>query len=454
MTARQADWSVVHHTHDPVPADEWDVRRVARQYQQRGDDLAASKSALQRLSELSGWTGEAAEEFAKKAADRVEDLGTAAEKYLDVAAALTTYAGHVATARSDTWDALQRATEAEEQRRRLDGDPLAGIEDPTPEQLAARVDQWDRRAEWAAARGKAAGDVEEALERLRDRASQCADEIRRASEKFSDGWWDDVKGWVRDHADTIKMIVDVMKWIAVAVAAIGLVVALFVSAPFVVVAGLVALGIALAVGILAGDALLLTVGEATWGDIAWDTAGVVLSVVGGRAALQAARSLPSALGNARNAVVASEQAAARSNLPQNVKNALNITSARGAGLRRWADREVAEAITGAASGVDEMLKVSPTLSARLRVLDSEIATTIEKLRVLRGFDVPAAAESIRVAQGLVKGVVVANWTGLTTALDEVADQVGGISLSAVPRGLVDEAVDEVGDLRWRLAAAG
>ena len=59
----------------------------------------------------------------------------------------------------------------------------------------------------------------------------------------------------------------------------------------------------LAVGILVCDLMLLSVDEATLGDIAWDVAGVVLAVVGGRAAIQAARGLPGMLASARTAAL-------------------------------------------------------------------------------------------------------------------------------------------------------
>lgn len=58
-----------------------------------------------------------------------------------------------------------------------------------------------------------------------------------------------------------------------------LVLAVIATAPF----ALIALGVALAAAILLLDAALLTVGEATWGDVAWDLAGLALSAVGGRA---------------------------------------------------------------------------------------------------------------------------------------------------------------------------
>lgn len=451
MSERSADWSVVWLSSDPVPADEYDVRRVAADYRTRGEDLESSRSTLQRLSELSGWTGEAAEEFAKQASERTEDLGKAAEKYLDAAAALETYAGHVATARTDTWDGLQRALHAEEERKRLDHDPLEGVADPSGAQLDARDRQWDRRAEWASARDRAAQDVEAAIETLRDRAEDCADDIRSASESFKDSWWDDFKGWVREHVDAIKLIVDILKWVAVAVAVIGIAIALFFTAPFWLTALLVGVGVGLAVMVLAGDAMLLSVGEATWGDVAWDTAGVVLSVVGGRATLQAARNLPAVLGNARNAVVASEQAVARSNIPQNAKNALNITSSRGAGLKRWAERQVADATRAAATNVDELLRTAPTWTSRLSHLDTELATATEKLRVLAGFNVSAAAGEIRAAQRLIGSGVGANFVALGTTLDEIAGQLGLPAPSDVPKGVVDESLDELGDVRWRLS---
>ncbi|MBD8870502.1 hypothetical protein [Nocardioides donggukensis] len=455
MSSRSADWSVVHQASDPVPADEWDVKRVAGQYRDRGEDLGSSRSTLQRLSQLSGWTGEAAEEFAKKAADRVDDLGKAADKYLQVADALTTYAGHVGTARTDTWDGLQRALDAEEQRRRLDQDPLEGVAEPTPEQLVARSAQWDRRDDAESARRRAAQDVEDAVERLRQRASECADDIKEASEKFSDGWFDHVKGWVRDHADLIRMIVDVLKWVALAVAAIGIVVALFFTAPLWITALIVGVGVALAAAILAGDALLLSVGEATWGDIAWDTAGLLLAAVGGRATIRAAQALPGTLSRARDVVVVAQRAQAVRSLPRHVRWFSRINPARSGllgGLRNYAQARHLNAVDDAVTRVDQMLRVDPSVWARLRVLDSGAATALEKIRVMRSFRVPAAAAYLDEAAANVRRLTYVNWAGFATGADAALGRATGVSPADVPKQLVDEIVDEASDLRWRLSA--
>ena len=88
MTLRSGDWHLLGHASDPVPASEYDVDRVASTYERRGNDLRSTHGALERLSRLDGWRGDAAESFAESADDRLGDLAKAATKYESAARAL------------------------------------------------------------------------------------------------------------------------------------------------------------------------------------------------------------------------------------------------------------------------------------------------------------------------------------------------------------------------------
>jgi len=128
----------------------------------------------------------------------------------------------------DAFDAgaLRDAVAAEEQRRLHDGDSLAGVAEPSPEQQAAEERRQQRYDAAVTALSDAQGRLTRALEAFRPAAGRCADAIRDAAEHGKDGRWDNVKGALRDVADWARLdvVVKVLGVIAVAIAVVAIVV--------------------------------------------------------------------------------------------------------------------------------------------------------------------------------------------------------------------------------------
>lgn len=310
MSRRTGDRSLVGYHSDPVPADWSDVDGVASDYRKRADDLALAHATLSNLSELNGWTSEAAAEFAESAHDGLGDLAKARDKYDGAADALEAFADAVSTARTDTWNGLPAAEEAEQTRRANDADNLSGLSEPTQQQVD---DQSACDTSASQARTCAGNDVQAAVAALEQAARTAAEKIESASESYDDGWFDDFKGWVREHADILRLIVDILEWVAVALAVIGFFLGGWV---FLVIA------IAVAAAILLIDAMLVSAGEEEWSKLIWDTVGLALTAVGGTAALKLAGKMSRVFKSGMDDVVADVAAASRNSLGPMITNAL------------------------------------------------------------------------------------------------------------------------------------
>lgn len=104
MTRRHGDWPPAGHDDDPVPASQWDVEAVANRMRRRADDAADLKAVLQRLADLDGWRGKAAEAFAERAQDVLGDLGKVEDRYDGAAQALAGRAAREIEDAADIWD--------------------------------------------------------------------------------------------------------------------------------------------------------------------------------------------------------------------------------------------------------------------------------------------------------------------------------------------------------------
>ena len=268
MSRRSGDWEALGHDRDPVPGDETVVDRLADTYTRAADDIARLSGRLRRLADLDGWKGKAAETFAESADDTAEDLAKAERRYREAARALRGWVGPVRTARSESWRALTAATAAKDDVRRYDVDRLAGVAEPTPEQLDAQRRSDQLRGE-AQQRLDAAKDrLDTALGHLEEAGGRTADALRASSEHGKDSRWDDVKGRVRDFAKPLKAAVDVLGYVAMALAVVTIAIALVATAP----AWLFIAAVAVGVGMLViHTALVLSEsGKATWADVGMD----------------------------------------------------------------------------------------------------------------------------------------------------------------------------------------
>lgn len=447
MARRPGEWHLVGHDRDPVPADHDDVIGVASDYRKRATSLGDAYDILKDLSELDGWRGDAAERFAESADDGLGDIKKARDKYDRAADALEAYADAVSTARRDTMTALRAAEAAEDVRRTNAVDGLAGVSEPTDAQRDAQRDR-DRAASGARDDiNAAAGDVSRALSALEDAAKTCAHEIGKAADSMEDGWFDDFKGWVRDHADLLKTIVKIIEWVAIAIAAIGLVLAFTIGAPF----ALIALGIAAAAAVLLIDAALVAAGEESWTKLIWDVAGLALSIFGGKLAIKALSQMGKLAPATTKAMDEVASVAAKS-LPQNAKNALRITNPNNP-LYQWGKTQLDDAVRASQQGLQQGLdNAAPKLGDVVRLLDREAANNLAKMQYLQGRFPNLAGLSgdlDQVAAGL-KNTALANWTGTVGAVDAALDQVSDFSISDTVQSGMAELQEELSELHWRI----
>ncbi|MBE7324224.1 hypothetical protein IEQ44_06130 [Nocardioides sp. Y6] len=453
MTRRHGNWHLVGRDSDPVPASEYDVNRVARTYEKRGEDLREAHGALTRLSRLDGWRGDAAETFAESADDRVKDLDKAATKYEDAGEALRTYALAVETAREETKRALDDAEEADARRRANEGDPLAGVTEPTDQQIDDAERQNRRHANALTALNAAEGKVNDAMSNLATAASTCARKIRAASDSFKDHWFKD--DFVRKNLGAFELVIKALEIAAVAIAAIGLVVALCFTAPAWLVAGLFVAGIA-AAAILAGTRTMLVLSEAgdhTWADVGWDVVGIGLAVVGGRAVFSLGRQ-KGALGRtfaALRTAARSSAAARMTPLPRFILRFKGGQGIAGRLIRGFDEFRIRGLAAPAIRQIDEIANLKVGWGARLRVLDKDMATMRAQIAALDDLTLPGVNVS-KITQNLdglrdALGPAI-RWNLINTGVSaDSAGDLAGWSVSGAVK-------DEMETAHWRVTVAG
>lgn len=413
MTSRHGEWHLVGYDQDPVSADKWDVESVEQQLRGRADDAARMRAVLRGLADLDGWRGKAAAAFAERAAEVLEDLEQVENRYDAAADALSGWAADVSTAREGTWTALRSAEDADQAIR--SNPEHTGQGEPPEDQAArdtARQDAETRLENARAAMRAAMSDFEEAADRARSR-------IGDAAEIWDDGWWGDVKGWVREHAELISSIIKVLEIVAAVLGAVLLVLAIVASAPLALIIAAVAVGVL----VVAGQSLLAAAdtGKADWGDVAWSIAGLAATLVGGKAATAAARGLTGLVPAMSARVGTQAKAAALTRLVGGNRtqflNALRISSPRN-NLARWAQglRSAAGAEgRTAAQQVDDALRLQPSRLQSVLTQDRQLAQLRVSLSRLRTLG-PTADEIARMdqVQRNLRVAIAANTYGTST----------------------------------------
>ncbi|MET0448147.1 MAG: hypothetical protein ABW004_07055, partial [Aeromicrobium sp.] len=120
MTRRALSWDLVGLDTDPVPAGEHDVDEVALAYTRRGESLAGTRDALQRLCAVEDWSGDAARTFVDHARQTLSAIGRAEEECRRIASVLRGYGAEVAEARRATARAVEDAEDADSRRRQAE----------------------------------------------------------------------------------------------------------------------------------------------------------------------------------------------------------------------------------------------------------------------------------------------------------------------------------------------
>jgi uncharacterized protein YukE len=425
MTRRAGEWHLVGHDADPVPASQWDVDVVEGEMRERARDAGDMRAVLQRLADLDGWRGKAAESFAERAEEVLGDLAKVEDRYDTVATALSGWEGDVSEARDGTWRALQ---DAESAQQTIAANPEHQGDGEPPADQDARD---SRRGNAEQALGSARSAMHAAMEAFKEAAGRAKREIENAADIWDDGWWGDFKGWVREHAELIYSIVKVLEIVAAVLGALVLVVAIVASAPFALVAAAVVIGVAL----LAGQSMLAAAdtGKADWGDVAWSVVGLAATLVGGKATASAAKGLTRLVPAMSTRVGSQARTAALTRLAGGnrvqFQNALRITNPRN-NLARWAHgiRDTAAAEGRLASGrVDDVLTLRPSLARSALFQDRGLAEVYVRLRHLRpmaqGYDELARINDVNRRVGIAVG---ANTVGTATWAKGLQGNVGSM----------------------------
>ncbi|MFD5181803.1 hypothetical protein ACFWMQ_04030 [Streptomyces sp. NPDC058372] len=388
---RRTDWQPLSDT-DPVPGDPEAVRDEIKHLtnvREELDDQADRLKGIRDDDELRGKYATTLKEEAEVLEGQLRDV---ADRYGRVVVPLGKWADELEGFQTEADTICKNAATRQEEIEAEDkaptdreSDPLRGYRTDLAKVLSDRDTQGNKRAR----------------------------EIREAinNDGVEDSPWDDLIGWVHENADWIKVVIDVIGWVATILAVVALFIPGLNIAVLLLIAGIVVVGTRL---------LLVASGDASWMDVAIDSFGLLTMGVGRvglgmlRGASTAARS------SARSARLVSGMRTHRGVMDE-LRNALATTQG-GAFTRnglRDAMNQVRRGILDDAA--DAAINPGPVSNATrlLHLGDEEVASLAAN--VARNVDaLPQAVSSgtqaaARAGQGLAQA---AAWGGLAVDLGD------------------------------------
>jgi hypothetical protein len=282
---RPLDWQPLRDS-DPVPGDPEEIRAEVSHMVSVAQKLRDQAKNLQTISNEDKLKGKYAKGLREESSTLEKHMREVASRYERVHNHLTTWSNELEGFQTEADKVLRRAKdrqdelEAEKAKEAKESDsgdestpkPSVSGTDHDPyvtyrNQLNTITIDRDSRADHH--EGKIRAEIEDIIE---------------------DSWWDDVKGWVHDHADGIKAFMDVLGWVATVAGFL----ALAIPGLNLLVLGIAALTIGLRL-------LLVASGDATWTDVIFDVVGGLLVVGGLGAAAKLASGAKATVGAAQAA---------------------------------------------------------------------------------------------------------------------------------------------------------
>ncbi|MDQ0776581.1 hypothetical protein QF026_005047 [Streptomyces aurantiacus] len=259
---RPRDWHPLAES-DPVPGDAEEIRAEVKHMKGVAESLREQSRLLRGIGDDDELKGKFAAKLKDESGVLEKHLREVAGRYERVHGHLSNWANDLEHYQGEADAVLRKAQEkqdevdAEKARKGSADDKAAKPSESGIEQdpLQGFRDQLDRIT----------GDRDE---RARHYAKKIRDQL---DDVIEDSWWDNVKGWVHENADWIKVVIDVLGWIATIVGVIAMFVPGLNIAVFLVVAGLLVLGTRV---------LLVASGDASWMDVAMDSIGLVTMGMG------------------------------------------------------------------------------------------------------------------------------------------------------------------------------
>ncbi len=446
--SRPRDWSPLGLSGDPTPGDGCDVATLAKRYQDTADEIERQAAQLRKLADTAcgAWHGDAATAFSSHAADLADRITKAHHRYTAAAAALRDWVSPLEDAQRRADAALEAARQAQADQRANAPSPGTPPPNPTPQQQTA-----ERRR--AAAYDTASGALQQARRRADDAAHDYHAAATRAAsaihdvidhDQVHDSFWDEVSGWIHDHADAIKLVLKVVGYVVTALAIAALVIALFVPGLNVLVAGvalttiLEGLAAGLTFGMLVGHLALAANGDGNWLDVGLDVLALATFGVGGMLGRGLAATARDA--EALAADTAATRAASEFTQAHALSRAVYSIADRIPLLRRIVDAggHLAALDDGAASAASaarqtilDLPEMETTLLGRLRFAGEETAAAVAK--VSRHADVvPGVADldaaATRATSLGARGALVKYGGFLLDGGNHVAEDTGGTHL--------------------------
>lgn len=273
---------------DPTPGDAHSTKYLSRSIGRLAGELGTTARELERLDQ-GVWKGKAANAFADHVADNVTpDIKRAHTSFEKAANALQRWAkeldGFQDEARALEREARRKQEALGDAQRLLDvgkAAPFPGASDNDKASDAQKKEQ-DKREKAAEKAGDALEDVRRRAEELKERyftkawsivreldsAGDIAPDEPGLFDRIASGVSDVLDGavdWVKDHADLIKAIGDVLSYVTAALAVLAI-----ITAPF-------GIGAAFATAALVTGGLTLAahgIAKAAGADISWATIGL------------------------------------------------------------------------------------------------------------------------------------------------------------------------------------
>lgn len=299
MSARDGRWELLDRESDPVTADRAGVDDRVTHYQQVAEAIRTESGRLHRIASGAALQGKYADELRSSAGDVAKDLDQVQGRYDAVASALRDYGPALDAALSGTWQALQDAEDADTASTQANGMP----QNTAPEGQTLTANQQAENDDRTKAVNAAADRMSAAKAKLAtvldvlDTAGRAAASRIRGSfgDGLTDSGWDKFKA---GFANFLKILVKVLTYIAIALAALAL---LIPGVGELVMAA----GAALAAITVVANAALVGMGEGSWADLGVAIAGLLTFGVGkvlGPAIQGAVSAIGKATGKAGSAI--------------------------------------------------------------------------------------------------------------------------------------------------------
>lgn len=258
---RPKDWHPIAES-DPVPGDPEEIREHVKHMVSVAKSLRDQARRLRGIDNDNELKGKYADQLREESDGLEKHLREVAGRYERVHGHLTNWAADLEGFQTQADGVLREAKKKEEELARKKGEKDAGAETKAG---SSDDDDDDPMKTYRDRLDTIRGDRDE---RARHHAKKIEEQL---NDVIEDSWWDNVKGWIHENVETLKLILDVLSWVAT----IAGILAMFIP-------GLNLLVIALSLIVAATRFVMFLAGEASFAEFLMDCVGLVTMGIGVR----------------------------------------------------------------------------------------------------------------------------------------------------------------------------